>query len=93
MINFDASSPHLSVVKQWLESYQSLDTENVDPLLSKNFQYETYPRSPNAPNQSKKAHLEQWGAGLPLMNKLEASSIQQTPGIPPSRLDTDIHHF
>ena len=76
MINFEASSPQLSLVKKWLESYISRDTKNTDPLLSKNFQYESYPKSPSTPNQSKEAHLKLWGTGLSSMTKLEVGSIQ-----------------
>ena len=80
MINFDPSSPQLNLVKQWFESYISLDTDNTDPLLSKNFRYESFPKSSGIPDQSREEHLEIWGTRLSSMDKLDVSSIQQVLG-------------
>ena len=38
MVNVDASTPQLRVVKNWLDAYTSLDTKNLEPFISKNFQ-------------------------------------------------------
>ena len=77
MVNIDPSTPQLAVVKKWLESYASLDTKNTEPLLSKNFQYESFPKSSNIPDQSKETHMKIWGARLSVVNKLEVGSIQR----------------
>ena len=92
MVNIDPSTPQLAVVKKWLESYASLDTKNTEPLLSKNFQYESLPKSSDIPDQSKKTHTETWGARLSLMNKFEVGSIRRMPGKPSSGSETDVHH-
>ena len=42
MTNSDASTPQVEVVKKWLEAYFSLDIKGVEPLLSKNYQYEAF---------------------------------------------------
>lgn len=93
MVNFDASTPQLNVVKQWLESYASLDTKNTNRLLSKNFQYESYPRSSNNPDEPKEAHVKTWGTRLSSMNKLEVSGIHQVLGNPTSGPEADIHRL
>lgn len=84
MSNLDASTPQLKVVKQWIESYITLDTNNTNPLLSKHFQFESYPRSSDIPDEPKKAHMETWGARLSTINKLEVGGIHQVPGNPTS---------
>ena len=76
MVNIDPSTPQLTVVKKWLESYASLDIKNTEPLLSRNFQYESLPRSSNTPDQSKEAHMKIWGARLSVVDRLEVGSIQ-----------------
>jgi hypothetical protein len=81
MVNFDASTPQLNLVKKLIESYMTLDAKNTEPLLSKNFQEELFPRSPNTPDESKKAHVEEWAAILSSMNKVEVGGVQQVPDI------------
>jgi hypothetical protein len=93
MINFDASTPQLNFVKEWLESYITLDTKNTEPFLSQNYRHEMFPKSSDAPDQTKKAHVEAWGTILSSMNKLEVGSIQQVPENPTSGSETDIHRL
>jgi hypothetical protein len=90
MVNFDASTPQLNLVKNWLKSHMSLDTNNTEPLLSENYRHELFPRSPDTPDESKKAHVKTWGTVLSSMNKLEVGSVQQVPGYPTSGSETDI---
>jgi len=82
MININPSTPQLAIVKKWLESYTSLDTKNTELLLSKDFQYESLPKSSNAPDESKKAHTEIWGERYSSMNKLEITTheVVEAPG-------------
>jgi hypothetical protein len=89
MMNFDASTPQLNVVKEWFESYMTLDTNNTEPLLSKNFRYESFPRSSDIPDQSKKTHVEVWGARLSSIDKLEAGIIRRLS----SGSEIDVHRL
>ena len=58
MVEF--STPQSKVVKGFLDAYATLDMNNVEPLLSKNYQYELLPESPDLPVQTKEAHLQTW---------------------------------
>ena len=76
MSGIDFSTPQLTLVKNWLESYATLDVKNLEPLLSKNFQGQRYPRSSDMPDETKESHLEAWEARLAVMEKVEVGSIQ-----------------
>lgn len=89
MIDFDASTPQLNVAKKWLESYASLDTKNLDPLLSRDFQCQRFPTSSDLPDETKKTHLEAWRARLALMKKFEVGSVQSRGNRPQNRVIAD----
>ena len=69
MVNFD--TPQSKALKKLHDTYASLDLNNVAPLLSKDFQYELFPKTPDVPNQTKESHLEMWGKVFSSFNKLE----------------------
>ena len=76
MSGINPSSPQLALVKKWLESYTSLNIKNVEPLLSKNFQVQRYPRSSDLPDETRESHLEGWEARFSVIEKGEVGSIQ-----------------
>jgi len=61
MVDFDASTPQLRLIKKLLNGYCSLDMSNVEPLLSKDYQYEPFPECAEFPKQTKESHLKLWG--------------------------------
>jgi hypothetical protein len=71
MVNFDDSTPQLKLIKRMCEGYISLDLNNVEPTLSKNYHYEAFPESAELPKQTKESHLRVWGEVFSLLNKLE----------------------
>ena len=76
MANIDPSTPQLAVVKKLLDSYMSLDTKNTEPLLSKRYQGQLFPGSSEFPDETRKTHIDTWGAMLALVEKYEVSSIR-----------------
>ena len=68
MTDFDASTPQLKLVKKLADAYLSLETSNIEPLLSKNYQYEALP---DFPKQTKEGHLQMWEGIFSTLNKLE----------------------
>lgn len=58
MVDFDTSSPKLKAVKQLLDTYISLDLNNLKPLISKDYQYEPLPESLDIANQGKEDHIQ-----------------------------------
>jgi hypothetical protein len=69
MVDFD--TPQLKAVKNLLDAYISLDMNNVEPLLSKNYQYEPLPESTELSKLSREIHLQMWGEAFSSVNKLE----------------------
>jgi len=71
MADFDASTPQLKAVKNWLDAYCTLNMENVGSLISKNFQYQAFPETPEIPKETKKRHIERYKDMFSAANKFE----------------------
>lgn len=69
--DFNATTPQLEVVKKLFEAYLSLDVHNLEPLISKDFKFQTFPKIDGLPDEEKGGHFERWGPLLSLMTKLE----------------------
>ena len=85
MVNFDASTPQLKVVKNWIDAYCTLDTKNIEPFISKNYEYQAFPEVADLPKEAKERHLERYGAMLAEASKLE---VRTKHGELPSGLQT-----
>ena len=77
MVNFDTSTPQLKAVKQFLDAWISLDLNNVRPLISKDYQYESFPESPDIAKQEKEEHMQKWGEVFSLLTKFDVRIRQQ----------------
>ena len=71
MINFDATTPQLKVVKQWLEAYTSRDVDKVAPFVSKNFKFQTFPKTIDIPEEAQGVHFQRYRVLLGALTKLE----------------------
>jgi hypothetical protein len=71
MANFDASTPQLEAVKKWVDGFTSLDISKVDQLVSRNFKFQSFPKTVDLPEQTKGAHLQWFGGLFALITKLE----------------------
>lgn len=68
MININATTPQLRATKTLLDGYFSRDISNVEPFISKNFKYQSFPKIADHPDESKMDHIQNWGpmfASLP----------------------------
>ena len=71
MTNIDATTPQLKTVKRLFDAYCTLDMQNVLPLLAKDYTFQTFPKIPGLPDETKGAHLEKYGGILGMFTKLE----------------------
>ena len=67
----DATTPQLKAVKSFIDAYLTLDLKNVEPLVSSDFQFQTYPKIADHPDQEKGAHFEKYGSLYALLTKVE----------------------
>jgi hypothetical protein len=70
MANIDATTPQLKVVKKWLDAYSSLDTDKLDPLLSRDYKHHLFPKS-ITPEETKEEHIKRYEGTLSSITKLE----------------------
>ena len=71
----DFNTPRSKVAKKLLDAYATLDINNAEPLLSKDFHYEPVPESPDIPKQTKEVHLKTRMRVLPSLKKLEVRRV------------------
>jgi len=71
MVDFDANTPQLKAAKSLIDAYVSLDLNNLEPLLSKDFRYEALPEVPGVPIQTKEDHLQMWKEVYSVVSNLE----------------------
>lgn len=70
MVDFDASPP-LKVVKRWFDAYASLDVNKVEPLVTKNYQYEALPESVGLSKEAREGHVRRIEGKLSMLSKME----------------------
>ena len=71
MSGFDTSTPQLKLAQQWSDAYTSLDIKDVEPLISKDFQYLTFPDSVGVPKEPKERHIERLGMMMTVLSKVD----------------------
>lgn len=67
-ININATTPQLKLVKKWMEGYHSLNMDNVEPHVSKNFKEQA---CFHTADEAKGEHSERYGKVLGSMTNLE----------------------
>jgi len=77
MSNLDATTPQLKVVKNLLDAYCTLDISKIEPFISKNFKFQTFPETINLPNEGREVHIQRYKGLLAAMAKLEARTTRQ----------------
>jgi hypothetical protein len=77
MANFDASTPQLKFVKKWIETVAVFDTSKMDTFLSRNFKYQSFPKTIDVPEQTKGTFIQWFGGVFASMTRMEVR-IQET---------------
>jgi len=71
MINIDATTPQLKAVKDLIDAYCSLDISKIEPFISKNFKFQTFPKTIDIPEEAREVHIERYRGILAAVAKLE----------------------
>ena len=71
MVNIEATTPQLKVFQKWIDAFSSLDITEIDPILSKNYIYETFPKSIGLPDETKEEFIKRYKGTLTLFTKIE----------------------
>ena len=75
MASLDTGSPQLGVVEKMINAFISLDTKDLEHLLSRNYRHQSFPSSPDMPDEPKGEYIQRWGVCLSLINKLDVGGI------------------
>jgi hypothetical protein len=60
MANFDAT-PQSQTIKKWIDSFDTLDINKVDLFISRNFKFQSFPKTNELPEHTKEAHIQWFG--------------------------------
>lgn len=88
MVNIEATTPQLRVVKGLADALVSRDLSNAEPILSKDFILKSFPKAAELPDLTKEEYLQKYSAVLALFGKMEVRT--QHLGIA-CELSADIH--
>ncbi|KAF9789569.1 hypothetical protein BJ322DRAFT_1018188 [Thelephora terrestris] len=82
MINIDATTPQLRATKTLLDGYFSRAVGNIEPLISKNFKYQSYPKVIDHPDETKMEHIQNWGPMFASFSSAEPTihEVIEAPG-------------
>ena len=67
----DATTPQLKVIENLVKAYLSLDLRGLEPLTSKDFKFQTFPKIADLPDETAEGHLEKYQPMLSLLTKAE----------------------
>jgi len=70
MVDFDANTPQLKAVKKLIDTYLSLDINNLESVLPKDYRYEAIPAIPEIPILTKESHIQTWKELYSLVSKV-----------------------
>ena len=71
LTNFNPTTPQSKVVENLLRGLATLDIKNIEPSISKDFQFETFPKIASLPDEPKAVCLERYGTIISLLKKVE----------------------
>lgn len=71
MATFDATTPQLKVVKNFVDGFLSRDIKSVRSVIAKNYVFNTLPKTAEAPNEMKETGAERHGMILAALTKIE----------------------
>jgi hypothetical protein len=80
MVNLDATTPQLKVVKQWTDALNARDLNVLEPILSKDFTLKSFPEATGFPNLTKEEYIQQYGAVLSLFSTVDVRTRHPQTG-------------
>ena len=76
MVNIDTTTPQQKALKGVADAIISGDVKIVEPLLSEDYTFRTFPKSAELPDLTKEEYLQKFGALFGIFSKIEVR-IQQ----------------
>ena len=60
MSNINATTPQLKLVKDWVDAYLSLEVANIQPYISGNYKFQTFPKTAELPDEVGEEHIDRY---------------------------------
>ena len=71
MTNLDATTPQLRAIKGIADAYTSRDLKGLEPILSRDFIFKTFPKSSEFPDLTKEEYIQRYGLVTALLAGVE----------------------
>ena len=71
MTNIDATTPQLKALKQVADAISSGNVQTIEPLLSKDYKFRTFPKKAELPDLAKEEYLQKFGVAFGAFAKIE----------------------
>ena len=79
MVNINATTPQLKAAKAVVEAYSSCDLSDSESLFSKDFKFQSFPKSTEHHEETKGQHFQNYGGVLSSYAKMEVSVQRADP--------------
>lgn len=71
MVNIEASTPQLEVIKSLFDAWAVLDMNKIGASVSKNFTHQTFPKIADLPEGPRAEYMQKVGGILAMTTKFE----------------------
>lgn len=71
MVNLDATTPQLNVVKVWADAHVSRNLNGAERILSKDFVMQMFPKAAEFPELTKEEYLQKYAVAFALFAEVE----------------------
>jgi hypothetical protein len=71
MVNLDATTPQLKVLKQWADAINARDLKAFAPVLSKDFTLKLLPEAAEFPNLTGEDYVQKYGLAISSFSKAD----------------------
>lgn len=79
MVTIDATTPQLKVVKSVVEAYASRDLNSSASIFSKDFKFQSFPKTAAHIEETKGKHFNNYGGVLSSYDRVEVSIQRRRP--------------
>ena len=76
MVNLDATTPQLKVLKQWADAHHSRDLNDAAPIFSKDFTLKMFPKSTVFPDLTREEYLQKYTVAFSLFTNVDVSALK-----------------
>ena len=90
MVNLEATTPQLKVLRQWADAHHSRDLHDAEPIFSKDFALKMFPKAAVFPDLTREEYLQKYSVAFSLFTNVDVRAQNPWTAF---KCPTDIYVF